>query len=216
MHHHRPALETKATLRVVATHDGFSAEATATIHIAEINRESALGIPEPKLVSDADGRWRSRMRDQRWEVNDAHADYIAIHSDHRSRVRYLVTLLAKEIAAQNSGHPEQMKFLSPWLKCSPTPSAISAASRRRDLACANALHHRGLATGFASRNAPNSHSTSNRCETVVFENPTTLLAKVIRENDLRHQQHIGTLRTQPPDTVFLMSNKKGQLELTTL
>jgi hypothetical protein len=60
------------------------------------------GIPEPALLSDTAGRWRSRMSGALWEVNDAHEDYVALRAEPRSRLRYLLSLLAKEIALQHS------------------------------------------------------------------------------------------------------------------
>src|SRR5262249_47893770 len=71
------------------------------VTVAEASDDGAdLGIPEPRLVSDADGAWRSRMNGAVWEVNDAHEDYRALRAEPRARVRYLLTLLAKEIVAR--------------------------------------------------------------------------------------------------------------------
>jgi hypothetical protein len=69
-------------------------------------RHASFGIPEPHLVSDADGTWRSRMRGDRWEVNDEHEDYRALRGEPRARVRYVLTLLAKEIVLRTSGRPD--------------------------------------------------------------------------------------------------------------
>ena len=39
----------------------------------------------------------------RWEINDAHEDYRALRKELRSRLRYLLTLLAKELVARANG-----------------------------------------------------------------------------------------------------------------
>jgi hypothetical protein len=70
------------------------------------DRGAGLGIPEPRLVSDAEGRWRSRMLAERWEVNDAHEDYAALSDDSRARLRYLSALLAKEIVIRTTGRTD--------------------------------------------------------------------------------------------------------------
>jgi hypothetical protein len=83
------------------------ATASAAVVVCEPEEEEgALGIPEPQLVSDADGAWRSRMDGARWEVNDAHEDYRTLRADPRKRVRYLLALLAKEIVLRTAGRPE--------------------------------------------------------------------------------------------------------------
>jgi hypothetical protein len=64
-----------------------------------------FGIPEPELVDDGNASWRSRFDGQRWQVNAAHEDYAALHGDGRARLRYLLTLLAKEIVQRTHGGP---------------------------------------------------------------------------------------------------------------
>ena len=44
------------------------------------------------------GTWRSRFDGKRWEVNQMHEDYLALKTEPRSRLRYLLTLLAKDLA----------------------------------------------------------------------------------------------------------------------
>jgi len=96
-----------ATLLVVATQGVRAAEARALIEIAEDARDrGGLGIPEPHLVSDAEGAWRSRMIGERWEVNDEHEDYRALRAEGRMRLRYLLALLAKEIVLRTTGRVE--------------------------------------------------------------------------------------------------------------
>jgi hypothetical protein len=89
-----------------------SARAVAAIVVAEDERAGeTLGVPEPQLVSDPDGRWRSRMPGERWEVNDAHPDYVALRGEQRVRVRYLLALLAKEIVIRTTGRVDAADLL---------------------------------------------------------------------------------------------------------
>lgn len=94
-------------LVVEARAAGRDARAAASIEIVEPPEEPlGAGIPEPHLVSDPDGTWRSRTRGERWEVNEAHEDYRALRADARSRLRYLLALLAREIVLRTTGHAE--------------------------------------------------------------------------------------------------------------
>jgi hypothetical protein len=83
-----------------------SAEATAGLLVAETaeRERSGAGIPQPELVDAAGAGWRSRLEGERWQVNSAHEDYLAL-SDGRARVRYLVALLGKEIVARTYVQP---------------------------------------------------------------------------------------------------------------
>jgi hypothetical protein len=103
----RPAIVADASLRPGATarlllvveHDGRSATAEATLEAVEPTLDEAgLGIPEPSLVDAAGETWRSRFDGQRWEVNQMHEDYLALKGEARSRIRYLLALLAKDLA----------------------------------------------------------------------------------------------------------------------
>ncbi len=81
-------------------------EATITIVKPDLNEDAQqLGIPEPKLVSDPSASWRSRWIDGTWEVNEAHEDYVALRSEARSRLRYLLALLTKELVNRSYGQP---------------------------------------------------------------------------------------------------------------
>ncbi len=96
-----------ASLRVTATAGARRCEGAARVEVAENGRgDASLGIPEPLLVSDSDGLWRSRMIGERWEVNDAHEDYRALRGEGRGRLRYLLALLAKEIVLRTTGRAE--------------------------------------------------------------------------------------------------------------
>jgi hypothetical protein len=101
------AIGASATLVVEATDGHCTARGEARVEIGEDSRDQAsLGVPEPHLVSDAEGSWRSRMVGERWEVNDAHEDYRALRSEGKSRLRYLLLLLAKEIVLRTTGRVE--------------------------------------------------------------------------------------------------------------
>jgi hypothetical protein len=96
-----------ARLRVEARQGDVSAHAEARVEIGEVAGDTgSLGVPEPHLVSDAEGSWRSRMVGPIWEVNDTHEDYRALRGDGRTRLRYLLTLLAKEIVLRTTGRVE--------------------------------------------------------------------------------------------------------------
>ncbi len=101
-------LGSSGAVRVEARHEDVTVSATASVAIVEPEEtaEAALGIPEPHLVSDAAGRWRSRMHADRWEVNDAHEDYRAVRASPRGRMRYLLALLAREIVLRTAGRPD--------------------------------------------------------------------------------------------------------------
>ncbi len=100
-------------VRVDATQGDANAYATATITIAapEENDSASLGIPDPRLVSDPQGGWRSRMLGDVWEVNDAHEDYLALRDNAKSRLRYLLALLSKEIVLRTSGRADATDVL---------------------------------------------------------------------------------------------------------
>jgi hypothetical protein len=103
---HAPAGAT-ALVSVSARAGDRVAVAEVTLEVAEGDApEPAIGIPEPELVPDPEGRWRSRMSGDHWEVNSEHADYVALRADPRGRVRYLLSLIAKEIVVRTSGRPD--------------------------------------------------------------------------------------------------------------
>jgi hypothetical protein len=103
----RPAVAAEATvrvgttgrLRVVVEKDGRTLEAGAAVEVVEPpTDETGLGIPEPSLVDAPGETWRSRFDGRRWEVNQMHEDYLALKGEARARLRYLLALLAKDLA----------------------------------------------------------------------------------------------------------------------
>ena len=94
---------------------GVTVHAEASIEVLEelpsTERED-MGIPEPVEVKDPAGRWRSRIRDGKWEFNGSHEDYLLVATDASRRFRYLATLLAKELALrQIAGGPGEDRVL---------------------------------------------------------------------------------------------------------
>jgi len=84
------------------------ARGEAVVVIIEAEEPGAglgFGIPEPELVDDAGASWRSRFDGRRWQVNASQDDYVALHGDGKARLRYLLALLAKEIAQRTHGVP---------------------------------------------------------------------------------------------------------------
>lgn len=98
------AIGARAELHVLARQGEQTATAHAHVTVAEnpADDTATLGVPEPVLVSDPEGAWRSRRLGERWEVNDAHDDYRALRSEPRARLRYLLALLAKEIVVRST------------------------------------------------------------------------------------------------------------------
>lgn len=110
----RPALRAAADarpglagrLRVFACQGERTADAEAAVIIADerpAEDKSGFGIPDPELVDDANGLWRSRFDGERWQVNASHPDYLASNADGRTRFRYLLALLTKEIVQRTHG-----------------------------------------------------------------------------------------------------------------
>jgi hypothetical protein len=112
----RPAVQASAEARagsrfslVAEGRQGqHTARGEAAVVIIEAEEPGAgigFGIPEPELVDDAGATWRSRFDGRRWQVNASHDDYVALHGDAKARLRYLLALLAKEIAQRTHGVP---------------------------------------------------------------------------------------------------------------
>jgi hypothetical protein len=96
-----PALRPGAAARLVleVEQEGRTVSAEARVEVVEPRLEDAgLGIPEPILVDAPGQTWRSRFDGVRWEVNQMHEDYLALKGEPRSRIRYLLALLAKDLA----------------------------------------------------------------------------------------------------------------------
>ncbi len=101
----RPGERGLVRLRAVA--GGCEANAEAEVEVTQEGEKTGarLGVPEPALVSAPGEAWRSRMVGSRWEVNEAHEDYLALRDEPRAHFRYLLSLLAKEIVQRSYSQP---------------------------------------------------------------------------------------------------------------
>jgi hypothetical protein len=59
----------------------------------------------PEEVNEPLQPWRSRLVDDRWQVNTGHPDYRALAAEARPRLRYLATLLSKEVVSRSFPQP---------------------------------------------------------------------------------------------------------------
>ncbi len=73
--------------------------------VSELHRRADAGIPQPEEVSEPLQTWRSRLVDERWQINTGHPDYRALANESRPRLRYLATLLSKEVVSRNFPQP---------------------------------------------------------------------------------------------------------------
>lgn len=92
------------TVTVVAEANGGVASVLADVVVVDGPPEGGpgAGIPEPVLVDDAASGWRSRLTGRGWEVNVGHADYRALATEPRSRLRYMVALFAKDLTVAST------------------------------------------------------------------------------------------------------------------
>lgn len=104
-----------ARIAVEAAQGDRSAFAEARIEVLEeleTPEREDMGIPDPVEVKDPAGRWRSRLREGKWEFNASHPDYLLASAEPGRRFRYLATLLAKEfVLRQVSGGPGEDRLL---------------------------------------------------------------------------------------------------------
>lgn len=73
--------------------------------VSEKHRRADAGIPQPEEVNEPLQSWRSRLVDERWQINTGHPDYRALTRELRPRLRYLAMLLSKEIVSRNFPQP---------------------------------------------------------------------------------------------------------------
>jgi len=101
------------TLRVTIVEgpDTASASATVVIEDGDDTGASDHGIPEPLFESDPRGGWRSRFDGRRWIVNDAHEDWIALRVESRTRLRYVLSLFAKDVVLRSYALPGSSEVL---------------------------------------------------------------------------------------------------------
>lgn len=109
---------TRGTVHLDAVAEGRLAQTTmdVTIVAADDNADDTdapdrFGIIEPELVRDTPTSWRSRMTGTTWQVNEAHEDYLRVRGNAKSRMRYLLALLAKEMVQRSYGRPGDDQLL---------------------------------------------------------------------------------------------------------
>jgi hypothetical protein len=73
--------------------------------VSEHHRRADAGIPQPEEVNEPLQSWRSRLTENRWQVNTGHPDYRAFAHEARPRLRYLAMLLSKEVVTRNFPQP---------------------------------------------------------------------------------------------------------------
>jgi len=99
----------EAVVTARATDGARIVEGTARVRIVEqigADTGPALGFPPPEFVDEPAGDWRSRVHDGRWQVNRAHPDFQTASASERLQLRYLATLLAKELVVRTFPQPQ--------------------------------------------------------------------------------------------------------------
>ena len=86
-------------ITVIAQANGGTASTIAEVVLVEGPPVGGpgTGIPEPVLVEDGANAWRSRLSTSSWQVNVGHADYRALSTEPKARLRYMVALFAKDL-----------------------------------------------------------------------------------------------------------------------
>jgi hypothetical protein len=102
----------EGALIVVANTGSERAEAEAPVEITDDlpDRGSNEGIPDPELVDSPSERWRSRMQEDRWQVNAGHPDFRELADRPALKLRYLAMLFAKEVVLHDQQDP---RFAAP-------------------------------------------------------------------------------------------------------
>jgi len=105
------------TLSVLAVQGERRGRASASFELipAAATRPD-LGIPEPHPVHAPGEPWRSRVHEGRWEYNSGHPDYLATVGDASRKLRYIATLLAKELVQRRTQRPEAALVLEQMIE----------------------------------------------------------------------------------------------------
>ncbi|HZV01981.1 MAG TPA: ATP-binding protein [Planctomycetota bacterium] len=94
----------ETTLRAIATStNGRDVSVEGSVLVLTPPPQTRSGVPDPLLVDDGSGSWRTRVREGSWEVNAGHRDYQLVKDHPDRRLNYLVLLLAKEVVQRNEG-----------------------------------------------------------------------------------------------------------------
>ena len=100
------AVDAEALIEVTAQQADRTRSYTVPVKIVlELPRRADTGIPQPEEIDEPLQSWRSRLTDERWQINVGHPDYRALSSEARPRLRYLATLLSKEVVSRNFPQP---------------------------------------------------------------------------------------------------------------
>jgi hypothetical protein len=105
-------------LQATATDGNIIVEASATVEtvLGMGDHLDALGIPTPAFVDDPAGSWRSRLRGGTWEVNRSHNDFQEASQNDRRQLRYLSSLLAKEVVLRSFFTPQSERPLEQMVR----------------------------------------------------------------------------------------------------
>ena len=97
------AQPTTGAIGVIARQDGRQASGRSTVEIVEQldSGRSREGIPTPEFVHEPGAGWRSRMLEERWQVNSGHREFRAVVDRPTLKLRYLAMLFAKEIVLRS-------------------------------------------------------------------------------------------------------------------
>ena len=95
------------TVTVAAASDGCGATCLVAYEVLAhvVARDGPDGVPDPVWVEDAQGAWRSRLLEGRWEINVAHSDWRLCETP-AAKLRYVTLLLAREVALANAAPSE--------------------------------------------------------------------------------------------------------------
>lgn len=133
-----PGYPGSAQVHVEASQASNRAEAAAEMDVVDdyAGAGSAGGIPEPVGVHAPGEAWRSRVREEVWEYNTGHRDYVTASATEARRLRYLIHLFAKEVVLRSFGSPgdaavlERMVQILTHLDESRSPGRGAAVARQ--------------------------------------------------------------------------------------
>ena len=111
-------LRARSVIEASASDGGRSVAGQAVVRtvLGQDNSSPGLGIPSPAFVEDPSGDWRSRMRGGAWEVNRSHPDFREASTGDRRQLRYLSSLLAKEIVSGTYPAPQTSRLLEQMVR----------------------------------------------------------------------------------------------------
>ncbi|MBD3334537.1 MAG: hypothetical protein GF355_03390 [Candidatus Eisenbacteria bacterium] len=95
------------SITVTADSEGRAAAIDVPVEVVDelAFGRSGEGIPEPEFVNQPGAAWRSRMHEERWQVNSGHRDFRSVADRPALKLRYLAMLFAKEIVLRSHHDP---------------------------------------------------------------------------------------------------------------